>query len=90
MCKQISSNSFKNEITYKLFPYKSYMYIHLNVSKQMTDVKLLLFQSNSWNYLTVWKEMINSKLIWFGLVCFYGISTNVGYLIPNPAYTFIY
>ena len=26
MCKQISSNSFKNEITYKLFTYKSYTY----------------------------------------------------------------
>ena len=23
-------------------------------------------------------------LIWFGLLCFYGISTFVGYLIPNP------
>ena len=36
---QISSNSFKNEITHKLFTYKSYKYIHLNVRKQMTDVK---------------------------------------------------
>ena len=31
MCKQISSNSFKNEITNKPFTYKSDMYIHLNV-----------------------------------------------------------
>ena len=23
-------------------------------------------------------------LVWFGLLCFYGISTIVGYLIPNP------
>ena len=23
----------------------------------------------------------------FGLVCFYGISTIVGYLMPNPVYT---
>ena len=35
MSKQISS--FKNEITYKLFTYKSYMYIHLNVRKQMIN-----------------------------------------------------
>ena len=29
------------------------------------------------------------KYIWFGLVGFYGISTIVGYLIPNPLYTYI-
>ena len=28
-------------------------------------------------------------LVWFGLVCFYGISTIVGYLKPNPLYTYI-
>ena len=26
MCQQISSNSFKNEITNKLFTYKAYVY----------------------------------------------------------------
>ena len=45
VCKQINSNSFKNEITYKLLIYKAYMYIHLNVCIQMTDVKLLLLHS---------------------------------------------
>ena len=29
------------------------------------------------------------KYIWFGLVGFYGISTIVGYLMPNPFYTYI-
>ena len=29
------------------------------------------------------------KYIWFGLVGFYGISTLVGYLMPNPLYTYI-
>ena len=29
------------------------------------------------------------KYIWFGLVGFYGISTIVGYLMPNPLYTYI-
>ena len=47
MCKQVSYNSFKNEITYKLFTYKSYMYIYLNVCKQMTDIKLLLLYNNT-------------------------------------------
>ena len=28
-------------------------------------------------------------MIWFGLVWFYGISTLVGYLMPNPLYTYI-
>ena len=39
---------------------------------------------------------INTKLglVWFGLVWlgwvrFYGISTIVGYLMPNPLYTYI-
>ena len=27
--------------------------------------------------------------IWFGLVGFYGISNIVGYLMPNPLYTYI-
>ena len=30
------------------------------------------------------------KIFWFGLVRFYGISTIVGYLMPNPLYTDIY
>ena len=59
--KQISSNSFKNKFTYKLFTYKSYMYSHLNKCEQMTDVKLLLVHSSTWNYLTVCKQTINSK-----------------------------
>ena len=59
MCKQISSNSFENEITYKLFDYKSYMCIHLNVYK-MTNVKLLLLHRNTRNHLTECKQMINS------------------------------
>ena len=37
--KQSISNSFKNEIINKLFTYKSYMYIHLNVCKQMINSK---------------------------------------------------
>ena len=28
-------------------------------------------------------------MIWFGWVGFYGISTIVGYLMPNPFYTYI-
>ena len=60
MCKQISSNPFKNEITKKLIVLYI-MYIYLNVCKQMTDIQLLLLHSNTWNHLTVCKQMINSK-----------------------------
>ena len=28
--------------------------------------------------------------VWFDLVGFYGISTFVGYLMPNPLYTYIF
>ena len=28
-------------------------------------------------------------LVWFGLVCFHGISTVVCHLIPNPLFTYI-
>ena len=34
-----------------------HMYIHWNLSKQMTDVKLLLLHSNTWNHLTVCKKI---------------------------------
>ena len=65
VCKQICSYSFKNEITYKLFTYKSYMHIHLNMCKWMTDVWLLLLYSNTWNYFTVCKQIFNSELNYF-------------------------
>ena len=40
VCKRMSSNPLKNEIVYKLFTHKS-TYIHLTVSKQMPDVKIV-------------------------------------------------
>ena len=36
------------------------MYIHLNVCKQMDDIKLFLLHTNTWNYLILGKQMINS------------------------------
>ena len=29
-------------------------------------------------------------MIWLGFIGFYGISTILGYLMPNPLYTYIY
>ena len=31
---------------------------------------------------------LNFDSLWFSLVWFYGISTIVGYLMPNPSYTY--
>ena len=59
--KQNSSNSFKNKITFNLFTYKSYMFIHLNVCKQIIYVKLSLLHTNTWRHLTMCKQMIDSK-----------------------------
>ena len=39
-----------------------------------------------------WSEKKNNLsifgLVWFGLVWFYDISTIVGYLMPNPVFTY--
>ena len=35
------------------------------------------------------KPAYDLKMVWFGWVGFYGISTIVGYLMPNPLYTCI-
>ena len=42
----------------------------------------MLFNAQSSLYIYI-------KYIWFGLVGFYGISTILGYLMPNPLYTYI-
>ena len=41
-----------------------------------------LFNAKSFLYIYI-------KYIWYGLVGFYGISTIVGYLMPNSLYTYI-
>ena len=41
-----------------------------------------LFNAESFLYIYI-------RYIWFGLVGFYSISTFVGYLMPNPLYTYV-
>ena len=36
------------------------------------------------------QSYVCSGMIWFGLVWFYGISTIVGYLMPNPVFTYTF
>ena len=38
----------------------------------------------SGNYVEYTEVCMMYVLVWFGLVWFYGISTLVGYLMPNP------
>ena len=54
--KQVSSNSFKDEITDKLILYV--MYDYLNVCKQMTGAKLFVLHCNTWNHLIVSQQII--------------------------------
>ena len=55
---------------------------------QAAIVSILLYGCTTWT-LTKWLEKKldgNYTRIWFGLVWFYGISTFLGYLTPNPFY----
>ena len=45
-----------------------------------------LFNAISFIYIYIY---IYIKYIWFGWVGFYGVSTIVGYLTPNPFYIYI-
>ena len=51
------------------------MYVSLSVCKQMTNVRLICL-----SYI--------AQLEVLSLAWFYGISTFVGYLMPNPLYTY--
>ena len=39
--------------------------------------------------LLISRRLLNMTPVWFDLVWFYGISTIVGCLMPNPLYTYI-
>ena len=53
-------------------------------------IDLVLWHINYYRLFNAKSSLdIYIKNIWFGLVGFYGISTIVGYLMPNPLYTYI-
>ena len=96
--KEISSYPFKNKITSKLFTSIWYMYNHLIVCKQMTDVESkcwnYLFSNkwlivtriirvrNTWNYLTVYKNEV--RLV---LKCnLQNALTNHMYVVPSISF----
>ena len=77
--KQTSSQAIKNKVLYKLnsfrFQFKfGWVLWHIN--------HFGLFNAKSSLYIYI-------EYIEFGLVGFYGISTIVGYLMPNPLYKYI-
>ena len=71
----------------RLFNAKSSLYIYIEyigfgwVLWHINHCRL--FNAKSFLYIHI-------KYRWFGWVWFYGISTIVGYLMPNPLYTYIY
>ena len=71
----------------RLFNAKSFLYINIKYigfgSVGFYGIyHCWLFNAKSFLYIYI-------KYIWFDLVWFYGISTIVGYLMPNPFYTYI-
>ena len=83
-CKQCfpTANSLDNISPYLLGDHHTYIIWGL-VDWVLWYINLCrLFNAKSSLYIYI-------KYIWFGLVGFYGISTIVGYLMPNPLYTYI-
>ena len=58
-----------------------------NINNFQTDLFDTLldcwFLCVEYTYIAFYSQ-VHSDLEWFGLVWFYGISTMVGYLMPNP------
>ena len=60
------------------------------------SIGLVWFGLVSWHTNHCWLFNAKShlyiylKYIWFGLDGFYGISAIVGYLMPNPVYSYIF
>ena len=72
-----------------LMPYSFYTYISIN---RIWFDWVLWHINHSWLFNTKSSLYVDIKiydLVWFALVWFYGISTIVGYLMPNLLYTSI-
>ena len=63
---------------------------HKGGCKGLVWFSLVLWHSNHYGLFNAKSSLyIYIEYIWFVLVGFYGISTIVGYFIPNPLYTYI-
>ena len=71
---------------YGLFNAKSCLYLYI----KYIWLGLVLWRINHCRLFNAKSSLyIYIKYIWFGLVWFYGISAIVGYLMPNPVYTYV-
>ena len=48
-----------------------------------------MFTKSKLSFYTHCALVLNVSLVWFGLVCLSSISSIVGYLMPNPVFTYI-
>ena len=71
-----------------LMPNPLYTYI-LDIYDLVWFGLVLWHINHCWLFNAKSSLYIHIRYIWFGLVGFYGISTIVGYLMPNPLYTYI-
>ena len=68
----------------------TYIYIYIYIYVSMIWLGFVLCHINHCRLFNAKSSLyIYIKYIWFGSVGFYGISTIVGYLMPNPLYTYI-
>ena len=76
--------SHRDPLTYVLFLLRDHHYPSVEGNSEQMN-----------NVFSPWKSefrilaFCSGSMVWFYLVWFYGISTIVGYLLPNPLYTFI-
>ena len=74
----------------RLFNGKSSLYIYISTIYDLVGLDWVLWHINHCRLFNAKSSLyIYIKYIGFGLVGFYGISTIVGYLMPNPLYIYI-
>ena len=69
--------------TSRSWPNSLFLYLWRLANSSMRNSSNLISPFSMGDHVTIY-----IKYIWFGLVGFYGISTIVGYLMPNPLYTY--
>ena len=68
------NNLFKNEVTYKLFAYNSYIHVHRKKVKQKKDICLMvcLFANVFQLLVFVWRQKYSFKIIFvWGIIMRY-------------------
>ena len=74
MCKQMNSDSFKNNLTYKLFTYKSLTHIHINLFLLVQWEKKTV---NTLKWIGLWVNLVLGHLFFFHM-CFWHFKSSSG------------